>query len=420
MITAVNGSDARPDAPVAAAYFSRQPIYRKQMSVLGYELLFRGGDTATADFADGDEATAQVIHNTIELGLDQVIGGDELAFFNLTRNFILNDFCLSLPKERVVLEVLEDITAEPKIVEKLRGLRAQGYLIALDDFVYDESLRPLVELAHIIKVDVMALGIDRLEEAIAPFRDFDVWLLAEKVETQEEYDRCREVGFDYFQGYFFCKPRLMEGKQIPTSRLSAMRLVARLRNPNIEPDEIEDAIRQDVTMSYKLLRFVNSMHCGLSRRVDSIRRAALLIGTERIRTWASLLMLASIDDKPRELILIAMIRARMCEQLSSKIGIRFSERFFTVGLLSVLDALLDSTMEEVLERLPLSEEVSRALLTHQDLVGQVLAFTIAYEQADWTRLGELAESLGIDMPTAREAYLKALEWTAEMTSDLGI
>jgi EAL and modified HD-GYP domain-containing signal transduction protein len=244
------------------------------MSVYGYERLHRSVRTNSADFVDEDQATAQVIHNAIECGLDKVIGREELAFVNLTRKFILDDYCYSLPKERVVLEVLEAISAEDDIVAKLQELSEYGYLIALDDFVYDETLRPLVEIADIVKIDVMSTGMERLEDGIAAFKDFDVQLLAEKVETHDEFEFCKELGFTYFQGYFLCKPKLMEGRQIPTNRLSATSLVAQLQNPDIKFDELEDTIRQDVTLSYKLLRFVNSAHCALPRKVDSIGHAA--------------------------------------------------------------------------------------------------------------------------------------------------
>ena len=202
----------RQTVPLEAAYLSRQPIYRKHMSVYGYELLYRSGDTDKATFVDGDQATARGIHNAIEFGRDKVIGRKDLAFVNLTRKFILDDCCYSLPKDRVVLEVLEDVSAEEDIVAKLQELSEGGYLIALDDFVYDESLRPLVELANIIKVDLMATELDKLEEDITSFKDFEVRLLAEKVETQDEFEFCKELGFSYFQGYFLCKPKLMEGK----------------------------------------------------------------------------------------------------------------------------------------------------------------------------------------------------------------
>ena len=404
---------------VSTAYVSRQPIYTKRVDVHGYELLFRDSTINQANIVDGDSATAQVILNFIEFGFDELVG-EHPAFINLTRNFILGGHCAALPKDRVVLEVLEDVSAEPGIVRALRKLKDQGYIIALDDFVYEERLRPLVELAHIIKVDVMATERDALAALVSNFHKFNVRLLAEKVETQDEFDYCSDLGFDYFQGYFFCKPKLIEGKQIPTNRLAATRLVAKLQMPDIKGEELEETIRQDVTLSYKLLRFVNSAYCALPRNVDSIGHAAMLIGVSRLRTWASLLMMASMDDKPRELMVTGIVRAKMCEELAVANGFSMGEQFFTVGLFSVLDAMLDSRMEDVLDKLPLSDEIVQALITHEELLGRMLDFTIAYEQANWERLAEVGKTLKLDPPAIRKAYMNAVKWTMEITNELNI
>ena len=326
---------------VTEAYVSRQPIYCSKMDVYGYDLLFRNsGAMDRAVIVDGDQATAQVILNFIEISLEQIVGR-ALAFINLTRHFILEGHCASLPKDRVVLEVLEDITADPEIVESLQKLSRQGYIIALDDFLYDESLRPMVELPDILKVDILGVDRDALEQQVSTLRGFNVSLLAEKVETQEEFEFCDELGFEYFQGFFFGKPKLIQGRQIPMNRLAAMRLVAKLQDPDIKGAELEETIKQDVALSHKLLLFVNSAYCALPREVYSIGHAAVLIGTARIRTWASLLMLASMDDKPRELMITVIIRAKMCEQLAEAQHIRNAEHFFTVGLFWLLDPMLD-------------------------------------------------------------------------------
>ena len=405
---------------VTEAYVSRQPIYRSKMDVYGYELLFR--DSGAADRAvivDGDRATAQVILNFIEIGLERIVGPD-LAFINLTRNFILDGHCASLPKDRVVLEVLKDVTADSAIIQSLQQLSRQGYVIALDNFVYEESLRPLVELANIIKVDILGVDRNALERHVSALKDFKVRLVAEKVETLEEFEFCEGLGFEYFQGFFFCKPKLIQGRQIPMNRLAATRLVAKLQDPNIKGEELEETIKQDAALSYKLLLFVNSAYCALPREVDSIGHAAMLIGTARIRTWASLLMLASMDDKPRELMVTAIIRAKMCEQLAEAQHVRNAEQFFTVGLFSVLDAMLDCLMADVLEKLPLSEETTAALLNHEGLLGKILDFTLAYERSEWDRLAELTTQLRLDPATIRSAYLKAVTWTMEITSELNI
>jgi EAL and modified HD-GYP domain-containing signal transduction protein len=202
------------------AYVSRQPIYRTQLDLFGYELLFRDGVRDRAVIVDGDRATAAVILNFFELGMERIVGKNR-AFINLTRNFILDGHCASLPHDRVVLEVLEDVTADPEVVRALRDLSAQGYTIALDDFIYEDSLRPLVEVADIVKVDVLGVDRDALARQVSALSRFQVRLLAEKVETQEQFEICKDLGFEYFQGFFFCKPKLIHGKQVPTNRLAA-------------------------------------------------------------------------------------------------------------------------------------------------------------------------------------------------------
>ncbi len=404
---------------VTEAYVSRQPIYRSHMDLFGYELLFRDGEKDHAVIVDGDRATASVILNFFELGLERIVGKNR-AFINLTRNFILDGHCVSLPSDRVVLEVLEDVTADPEIVRALKDLLARGYLIALDDFVNEDSLRPLVDLADIVKVDV--LGIERavLKQRVSALSGFDVALLAEKVETQEDFDFCNGLGFDYFQGFFFCKPNLIHGKQIPANRMAATRLVGKLQDPDIKEEELEETIKQDVTLSYKLLRFVNSAYCALPRKVDSIGHAAMMIGTERIRIWASLLMLATMDDKPRELIVTAVVRAKMCEALAESLRLPATDQFFTVGLFSVLDAMLDATLAEVLERLPLTEQITQALGQHDGPLGQVLEFAIAYERSEWARLGDLTEQLKLAPADIRRAYFESVAWTLEIMDELNI
>ena len=400
------------------AFVSRQPIYSNDMGVYGYELLFRDSATDRANIVDGDSATAQVILNFIEFGFDQMIG-NRLAFINVTRNFIVDGHCASLPKDRVVLEVIEDVTAEPGIVDELRKLRDQGYTIALSDFGHEERSRPLVELADIIKIDVRAER-DALASTVSNLRAFNVRLLAEKVETQDEFDFCSDLGFEYFQGYFFCKPKLIEGKQIPTNRLAATRLVSKLHVPDINASELAETIRQDVALSYKLLRFINSAYCAVPRNVDSIGHAAKLVGVSRLRAWASLLLLASMDDKPRELMVTGIVRAKMCEELADASGFPMGERFFTVGLFSVLDAMLDRRMEDVLDQLPLSDEVIQALLTRREPLGCVLNFTIAYERGDWEQLAEIGNALKLDPPSIRKAYMNAIGWANEIISGLNV
>lgn len=396
-------------------FVGRQPIYDRQLDVFAYELLFRSGEVNQAGVLDGDQATSQVILNTfMEIGLDTIVGTKQ-AFINLTRDFILRDYSDVFPAGRVVMEVLEDIAVDAELIEAVRGLSTQGYTIALDDFIYHESLHELVEVADIIKVDIMALDRAALQEHVTILRHYDVKLLAEKVETQDDFKYCKDLGFDFFQGYFFCKPEIIKGQRVPANRLVILQLLAKLQDPEADFQELESIIGRDVSLSYKLLRVINSAFYSLPRKIESLRQALLMLGTKFIASWVSIFILAGIDDKPHELMITAMVRAKMCELLALALGQRNKEAFFTVGLFSALDALMDSPMQEVLASLPLSDEITAALLAHEGLLGDALRCVLAYERGEWDHVA----CLDLDRVAITDAYLGAITWAAEADDQLG-
>jgi len=384
----------------------RQAIFDRDLQVIGYELLYRDSHMNAATFADGDAVTARVMLNTfLEIGLEQMVG-QQLAFINLTTRFLRDNLCDDLPKNRVVLEVLENIPMDDEVISAMTRLSAAGYTLALDDFEYQEALRPMVERAKMIKLDVMALGPDRLQTDVATLRQFPVKLLAEKIETQEEFERCKELGFDYFQGYFFCKPKIVEGRRIPPNQIAILSLLAKLQNPDTEMGEVEQIIKQDVSLSYKVLRFVNSAYFSLPRKIDSIGQAACLVGLARLKTWGTLLVMAGLDEKPVELILMALVRARMCEEIATALKKHNGDEYFTVGLFSVLDALLDQPMTDILGMIELSDSVHAALVKHAGPLGEVLKGVLAYEQCDWKG----AHQLGLELSMLQKIYFESLAW----------
>ena len=320
-------------------FIARQPIYDAQLKVIAYELLFRSGKTVNeADFLDGDSATTNVIINALtEIGMDQLVGPHR-AFINLTHNHILQMAEHPMPelKQRLVLEILEDIKAEEAIVTAVTKLAKDGFTIALDDFIYSEDLKPLVELSDIIKIDLMALTDEELEAHAKKLSNGKRKLLAEKVETQEEFDRCKELGFDYYQGYFFSKPQIMKGKSLPANKMAIMQLLTKLQDSESSTDELADTISQDVTMSMRILRYINSAQFGFAKEVDSIQQAIMMLGRTTIRNLANLVSMSQIKDKPHELLIISMIRAKMSENISKLVG-EDKEASFTIGLFSIID-----------------------------------------------------------------------------------
>jgi c-di-GMP phosphodiesterase len=391
-------------------FVGRQPIYTQQLDVFAYELRFRRGEMPHAGVTDGNQATAQVLVNTfLELGLDTLVGAKR-AFVNLTRDFLLQDYSLVFPTDRVVLEVLEDIAVDDDVLAALRNLSAQGYTIALDDFFYQEHLRPLVELADIIKIDVLASGRTTVAEQVELLRQYDVPLLAEKVETQEDFTYYKTLGFEYFQGYFFCRPDVVKGQRSPTNRLVILELLAKLQRPGTTFRELEALISRDVSLSYKVLRAANAAIYTQARKVESIHQALRLVGLTAMTNIVSLFLLANIDDKPHELLVTAMVRAKMCEQLARLMQQGNSATFFIVGLLSVLDAFMDRPMPDILPALPLADEIVAALLAHEGMLGATLHCVLAYEQGDW----EAVYNLGCPRDLLVKTYLEALMWATEM------
>jgi EAL and modified HD-GYP domain-containing signal transduction protein len=400
--------------PIYEVFVGRQPIYTQQMDVFAYELLFRSGEVQHAGVTDGNQATAHVLVNTfLELGLDALVGSKR-AFVNLTRDFLLQDYSLVFPADRVVLEVLEDVAVDADLLAALRNLSAQGYVIALDDFFYQEHLRPLVELADIIKIDVLASGRTTVAEHVKLLRHYDVQLLAEKVETQEDFTYYQTLGFEYFQGYFFCRPDVVKGQRSPTNRLVILELLAKLQSPGTSFRELEALISRDVSLSYKVLRAANVAIYSRACKVESIHQALQLVGLTAMTNIVSLFLLANIDDKPHELLITAMVRAKMCEQLAKRMQQSNSATFFTVGLLSVLDAFMDRPMPDILPMLPLADEIGEALLAHEGMLGVTLDCVLAYERGDW----EAVQNLGCPRDLLLKTYLEALMWATEMQNTL--
>jgi len=393
------------------AFVGRQPIYGRSINVFAYELLFRNNEVNRASFLDGNAATAQVMLNTfVEIGLDHIVD-HHLAFINLTRDFVLGNYCVALPKDRVVLEVLENMGVDQELIDALHRLSGLGYRIALDDFVYHESLKPLVELADIIKVDVLDLDRETVARHVEILRQYPVKLLAEKVETHEEFEFCRDLGFDYFQGYFFCKPKIISAKPMPANRMAVLALLTQLRDPTIEISKLERIIREDLSLGSQVLRYINSAFFEMPKHIDSINQAVYMVGTDRLRLWASLLMLARVEEKPVELFVTAIVRARMCEQLALVHHIREVDQYFTVGLFSILDGLLDQPMSDIIRTLPLEKEIRQALLNRQGSLGMTLDCVLAYERGDW----DTVLNHGVEVENVKAAYLEAISWTSYLT-----
>ena len=377
---------------------ARQPIVDRNLQLHGYELLFRG---PRGSVPQPEQWTASLIVDGLtEIGLKAIVG-DALAYINVPRGFLLNVDPLPFAPNRVVLELTEDShQTDAVLLARLDALRAQGFRIALDDFAYDPSLHPLIERADLIKLDIMADGLARTADVVGVLRNYGVGLLAEKVETRAEFDFCRRLGFETFQGYFFAKPREISGVGLAADKLAGLGTLAAINDPDIGLEELERIIASDVGLAYKLLRYINSGFFPLTRRIESVHDALVLLGCSKVRQWATIMVLAGSTSSPPALISLALLRARLCQRLAAERGGIPADTAFMAGLFSVLDALLDVRMELAVERLPISEDLKAALLAHEGALGALINDVVSIEAG---RLDVLAE-VDVNAYTEASAY----------------
>lgn len=394
-------------------FVARQPIYDSAMAVMAFELLYRPSSSETkARITDPRQATLEVISSAaLEIGLDRLSGGQPVHI-NFPMELLTDVPDLPLPPNLVVIEVLEDVRAEPAVIEGIRKLRARGHRIALDDYSPNISDPRLLEFADIVKLEISHPPAGELEKLVKSLKPRGVQLIAENVETPEDFETCVALGFTGFQGYFLQHPQTFRAKRVPSSRLSTLRLVASLSNEQYSIDEVELLISQNVSMSYHVLRCINSSYYSLPRKIDSIRQAIVILGIDHLRQLCSLLCLQGFDDRPPSLFVNAMTRARMCEQLGRLGGAKDTGPFFITGLFSLLNAMVGMPTQKIVEELPLSPAVSRALVAGEGELGNALKCTRAYERAAWDHVayGNLPPAL------IRAAYVDALFWAEQARS----
>ncbi len=361
----------------------RQAIHDRENRLFGYELLYR--DCGLGDRVNGDQASSRVLINSfMEIGLHKLVG-DRHAFINLTGNFFSEFPDLPFDSGRIVLEVLEDISLTPAVIAGVRRLAERGIPIALDDFAFEARWDPLIPLASIIKVEIPAVDIDSLPARLEPLRALGLKLLAEKVETPGEYHRLRAMGFDLFQGYYFSRPEIIEGRRLSEHQHVILRLIATLNDPASTLDDLEQLIAGDAALSLKILRYINSAAVATTRKIESIRQATVLMGRERIRALASLIALSRIPGKAEELFNLATVRAHLCAAIAGRVAPTQQDAAYTVGLLSILDALMDQPMHEILADLSLDDALIDALQRHDGMLGRILQCALSLEDPAPTR-----------------------------------
>jgi c-di-GMP-related signal transduction protein len=398
-------------------FVARQPIFDGADRLCAYEILYRSG--SQQNWADGTSSeqmcTDTVIHALLSIGLTPLTGGT-LAFVNHSRDFLVRGLYELFDPSTVIIELLETVTLDDEVMNACRRLVDMGYTLALDDFVNAPEYAPLLEIAHIIKIDVLNRPFDELAGVVAELAPYNVRLLAERVETAEVRDACRDMGFTLFQGYFYSKPQIVSQRELGVNQSSMLRLMSLLDDPTASEVEIEEAFRSDPALSFKLLRIANSAAFG-GREVQSIAFALRMVGRQVLHRWLTLLLVSSMASQSgvsRELVLEALTRARLCELLGQRTGRRAQEGpLFLLGLCSLLDVLLRMPMDEVVTRMAIATDVRDALLTREGPLASTLLLVEHYGRGDWSSAEEVARTLPIDMLDVSALYTESLGWAGD-------
>lgn len=399
----------------------RQPILDRDEQICAYELLFRSADSLnTAHVSDASQATASVILNTLAgFGIQQILGGN-LGFINLELDILMSDSLELLPKDMVVLELLETLEITPELITRCHELKEAGFVLALDDHEYDPIYEELYKIVEIVKVDLMATPVDTLDTTIECYRKYEFKLLAEKVESKEEFLKCLDLGFDYFQGYYFAKPAVIEKKKIGEGGAALLKLMRQMMD-DAEMGDIEKTFRSSPGLTYKLLLLVNSVSFAGLQKIQTVRHAISMLGRTQIKRWVQLALFATDDSNAagNPLLDMAAVRGSLMEQMAAACphlrgNQEAPDQAFMTGILSLLESLYDIPMGQIADELNLSEDVQQALVSREGIYGNLLALAEALEQVDFTAASKLLGSLSIPYGTVMEAQVKAYNWQTGM------
>lgn len=398
-------------------HIGRQAIIDRSDAVIGYELLFRGdGAAQTAVGTDPDQATARVLVNTfLEFGLADLVG-TRLAFVNMTRPFLTGEYPLPFAPGQVVLEIVETVDVDDVAIAGMQGLVEGGFSLALDNYSLERATPAVLDLVKYVKCDAGGgESSPDLERTVASLRAHPhLALIAQRVETGEQFERCCQLGFDYFQGYLFSRPRTLTAASVGPNRVACLELLSRLTRADVCAGQLEECVQLEPTLSYRLLRALNSASVGLPREITSLRQAIVLLGQRTIRNWTVLLLLANDDPTTTELLSATLTRARMCEVMAEGMGAK-PESAFMVGLLSSLDLLFNEPLPALVQKMALEPDIKAALLHHHGPLGQILATTLAYEDGS-RRAAPHPPGGGGGGVALAQTYLAAVGWSLQMTS----
>ena len=400
------------------SYVARQAILDREKKLFSYELLFRDGIKNCFPGISPDEATSKILtNNHLDVGLEDITDG-KLAFINFHQDTLLFRFPTSLDPKLVVIEIVETVELKPELIQACISIKDMGYRLALDDFDFDPRWEPLLPHVSIVKVDIVECNQVLMRQSLARLKQFNIKLVAEKIETIEDFEEYKALGFDYFQGYFFARPEVIRQKSIPTSKLPLLELITASASHEMDFSRINEIIERDISLSYKLLRFINNPLINKANQITSLRHALNYMGAIEVKKFIALVALANLGEgKTIELLLLCLVRAKFCEF----VGIAKNRSLnppagFLVGLFSLLDALLDEKMSIIVKRLPIDEELKNALCDVKNELNGYLSLVCAYEVGNWQKIHELCAELDLDVSVIQGFYNDALKWSNAMKS----
>ncbi len=401
-------------------FLGRQPILDRNQEIIGFELLFRSADIGQAVFDSYSQACTDVILLALtSFGIHEVLGG-KLGFINISFDVLLSDLFELLPKETTVLELLENIQLDDKVIERCRELKEMGFALALDDHIFDPTNSEIYYLADIIKIDILVTGIEALPDVVSQFRNYPVKLLAEKVETMEQFQICSDLGFDLFQGYFFARPVVLNRKKIHVSGIALLKLLEQL-SARASIETIEMTFKENPGLSYNLLKLVNSVSLGMREKIKTLRHAILSVGMTPLRRWTQLSLFAGHDSRGSNHPLLEMgaVRGRLMEILFKQLDGRTvsaeqTEAAFMVGILSLLDVLFETPMEDIIANLNLNDAVTDALLNRKGILGKMLILAEKLEVTDFEAVTVLLAECGVSLDQLLNAQLEAFNWRSSI------
>ena len=393
-------------------YVARQPIFDRYERVFGYELLFRDG-LVNAFSGDADEASRATLDRSLLMGLDVLCDGRR-AFVNCTRDTLLQGLVTLLPSTSTVVEVLESVTPDPEVIAACRSLKEAGYMIALDDFVADDPRETLADVADIIKVEMQLTTEPQRAQLMRKFGPWRCRMLAEKVETQRDFHRARDQGFVYFQGYFFRRPEMMSTRDMPANRLNYLHMLQEVSRPELDIPALEKLIKAEASVCYRLLRYLNSAMFSLKNEIHSVRHAISMLGEHDVRKWVRLVAAVGAgQDKTSDLVLSALVRGRFCELLAPHVAHGESD-LFLIGLLSLIDAMLEMPMADVLEKIPLDSAAKSVLLGEPSSLRPIYQLMLAHESGEWSAAAGISRRLRIEPEEVAGYYWQAQQWAREL------